>query len=123
MSEFNKAEEISNGLKQYLMLNYEIVKLQATDKVSVLGSSLFGLLMVGISAFLFAFTLSIGLGFYLSAGPGNGWAGFAIIAAFYFLVAIVLFIGRKKMIEKPLRDKIIDKLLNNPSPDKKSELD
>jgi len=123
MSEFNKAEEISNGLKQYLMLNYEIVKLQATDKVSVLGSSLFGLLMVGISAFLFAFTLSIGLGFYLSAVLGNAWSGFAIIAAFYFLVAIVLFIGRKKMIEKPLRDKIIDKLLNNPSPDKKSELD
>ena len=123
MSEFNKAEEISNGLKQYLMLNYEIVKLQATDKVSALGSSLFGLLMVGISAFLFAFTLSIGLGFYLSAVLGNAWSGFAIIAAFYFLVAIVLFIGRKKMIEKPLRDKIIDKLLNNPSPDKKSELD
>ena len=123
MSEFNKAEEISNGLKQYLMLNYEIVKLQATDKVSVLGSSLFGLLMVGISAFLFAFTLSIGLGFHLSAVLGNAWSGFAIIAAFYFLVAIVLFIGRKKMIEKPLRDKIIDKLLNNPSPDKKSELD
>ena len=97
------------------MLNYEILKLQATERASVLGSSLFGLLMVGISAFLFVFTLSIGVGFYLSAVLGNAWSGFAIIAAFYLLIAVILFLGRKKMIEKPLRDKIIDKLLNNPS--------
>ena len=119
MNELNKVEEISEGLKQYLMLNYEILKLQATERASVLGSSLFGLLMVWISAFLFVFTLSIGLGFYLSAVLGNAWSGFAIIAAFYFLIGVVLFLGRKKMIEKPLRDIIIDKLLNNPSPDKK----
>ncbi|MDO9152936.1 MAG: phage holin family protein [Paludibacter sp.] len=113
MSEFNKFEEISDSLKQYLMLNYEIVKLQATERASVIGSSLVSSLVVGISAFLFVFTLSIGLGFYLSALLGDAYSGFAIIAAFYFLLAVVLFIGRKKIIEKPLRDKIIKKLLEN----------
>ncbi|MHB9055945.1 MAG: phage holin family protein [Paludibacteraceae bacterium] len=119
MPKLNQFEEISDSLKQYLMLNYEIVKLQATEKASVIGSSLFSSLMVGIAAFLFVFTLSIGLGFYLSAVLGNAWSGFAIIAAFYFLLAIILFLGRKKMIEKPLRNNIIEKLLNNSSPENK----
>lgn len=113
MSEFNNIEEISDSLKQYLMLNYEIVKLQATERASVFGSFLVSTLVVGITTFLFVFTLSIGLGFYLSALLGNAWAGFAIIAAFYFVLAIIIFLGRKKMIEKPLRDKIIRKLLGN----------
>ena len=113
MPELNQFEEISDSLKQYLMLNYEIVKLQATEKASVIGSSLISSMVVGISAFLFVFTLSIGLGFYLSAVLGNAYSGFAIIAAFYFLIAIILFLGRKKIIEKPLRDKIIQKLLDN----------
>ena len=118
MPELNQFEEISDSLKQYLMLNYEIVKLQATERASVIGSSLISSMVVGISAFLFVLTLSIGLGFYLSAVLGNAWSGFAIIAAFYFLITIILLLGRKKMIEKPLRDKIIDNVLNNPSPDK-----
>jgi len=113
MSELNKFEGISDSLKQYLILNYEIVKLQATEKASVIGSSLVSTLLVGISAFLFVFTLSIGLGFYLSSLLGDAWSGFAIIAAFYFLLSIILFLGRKKMIEKPLRDKIIQKLFGN----------
>ena len=118
MPELNQFEEISDSLKQYLMLNYEIVKLQATEKASVIGSSLISSMVVGISAFLFVLTLSIGLGFYLSGLLGNSWSGFAIIAVLYFLITIILLLGRKKMIEKPLRDKIIDNVLNNPSPDK-----
>jgi hypothetical protein len=112
MPELKKIEELSDSLKHYLLLNYEILKLQATERTSVIGSSLLSTLIVGLSAFLFIFTLSIGAGFYLSALMNNSYSGFLIIAGFYFLLAIVLYIGRKIMIEKPMRDKIIDKLLN-----------
>lgn len=114
MPEYNKLEEITDSLKEYLLLNFEILKLEATERISVIGSSLTAMLLVGLSVFLFVFTMSIGLGFYLSALLGDTYSGFAIIAAFYFLLAIVLFVGRKKLIERPLRDKIIEKILKQP---------
>lgn len=111
MPEFKKLEELTDSLKQYLLLNIEILKLEATNQISAIGSSVASSLIVGVSAFLFVFTLSIGLGFYLSALLGDTYSGFAIIAAFYFLLCIILFIGRKKLIEKPLREKMIEKIL------------
>jgi uncharacterized RDD family membrane protein YckC len=113
MPEFKRLEEISDQFKQYLILNYEIVKLHATERASVIGSSLMSSFIVGLTVFLFVFTLSIGVGFYLSALLNNMYSGFLIIAGFYFLLAIILFIGRKRMIEKPIQDKIIQKLLNS----------
>jgi hypothetical protein len=111
MPELKKLEELTDSLKRYILLNIEIVRLEATKHVSVIGSTVVGSLVVGISVFLFVFSLSIGLGFYLSALLGDSYSGFAIIAGFYFLLAIILFLGRKKFIEKPLRDKIIKKIL------------
>lgn len=113
MPEFKKLEEISDEFKQYLTVNYEIVKLHATERASVIGSSLLSSLLVGLAVFLFLFTLSIGVGFYLSALLNNMYSGFLIIAGFYFLLASILYIGRKRMIQKPLRNKIIQKLLNS----------
>lgn len=113
MSEFQKFEDVIEKLKQYLILNFELIKLQATDQATVIGASLISSLIVGISAFLFIFILSIGLGFYISSVLGNMYAGFLIVAGFYLLLTLTLFIGRKKMIEKPMRDKIIQKLLNS----------
>jgi hypothetical protein len=111
MPELKKLEELTDSLKRYILLNIEIVRLEATKHVSVIGSTVVGSFVVGISVFLFVFSLSIGLGFYLSALLGDSYSGFAIIAGFYFLLAIILFLGRKKFIEKPLRDKIIKKIL------------
>jgi len=113
MPEFEKLTEVSESLKQYLITNFEIIKLQATERTSVIGSVLGSKLVVGLTVFLFVFTLSIALGFYLSALLGDTYSGFAIIAGFYFLLAIVLLIGRKKLIETPLRDKIIKKILES----------
>jgi len=116
MPELKKLEELTDSVKQYLLLNIEILKLEATNQISVIGSSVVSSLVIGISAFLFVFTLSIGLGFYLSALLGDSYSGFALIAAFYFLLVIILLVSRKKMIEKPLRNKIIEKILEDKAP-------
>lgn len=113
MPELEKIEGLSNGLKQYILLNYEIVKLEVIRKTSEVGSSLFSSLLLGIVLFLFAFALSMGVGFYLSALLGDTFSGFGIIAGVYLLLSIILLIGRKKLIEKPLRDKIIRKMADN----------
>lgn len=113
MSELEKIEGLSDNVKEYIQLNYEIFKLEATEKVSEIGSSLFSSLVLGIALFLFILTLSMGAGFYLSALLGDSYSGFAIIAGFYLLISIILFVGRKKLLENPLRDSIIRKFLAN----------
>jgi hypothetical protein len=116
MPELKKIEALSDSVKEYVLLNYDIVKLEITRKSSEIGSSIFSALMLGIALFLFAFALSMGVGFYLSALLGDTFSGFGIIAGFYLLISIILLIGRKKLIEKPLRNKIIRKLLGNKTP-------
>lgn len=113
MPELKKIEGFSESVKQYLMLNYEIIKLEVTRKTSEIGATLFSSFLLGTALFLFVFALSMGVGFYLSALLGDTFSGFGIIAGFYLLISIILLIGRKKLIEKPLRNKIIRKLLGS----------
>jgi hypothetical protein len=113
MPELKNLEELTISLKEYVLLNIELIKLEATNQLSKIGASLVSSLLVGISLFLFLITLTIGLGFYLSAMLGNTYAGFVIIAAFYFVLTAILFLIRKRCIEKPLCNKIIEKVLES----------
>lgn len=113
MIEFKILENLTESLKKHLLLDIEILKLEATNQISMIGSTVISSLFISVCLFLFMITLSIGLGFYLSALFGNWYSGFAIISIFYLIVTIILFVGRKKLIEKPMRDKIIKKMLEN----------
>lgn len=113
MSEFNKLEALTEDVKQYLKLNVEILKLEAISHVSTLGSSLLSSLILSVAVILFLFSASLALGFYLSALLGDTFSGFAIVAAFYLLLSIVLFAIRKKIIERQVRDNIIAKILED----------
>jgi len=111
MPEFDKIEGITENLKDYVNTNYELIKLQATERTSVIGSGIISALIIVIIGLLFFFALSLGVSFYLSALIGDTFSGFLIVAGFYLLIALIWFIGRKKLIETPLREKIIQKLL------------
>ncbi len=112
MPESGKLEQLTGDVKEYLMTNLEIVKLQATERTSVVGSGLLTGLIIGGVGFMFLLVLSLGVGYYLSGLFGNNYAGFGILAGFYLLVGLVLFLGRKKMLEEPFRDQIIRKILH-----------
>lgn len=116
MPESGKIEQLTSDVKEYLMTNLEIVKLQATERTSVVGSGLLTAMIIGAVGFMFLLVLSLGAGYYLSDLFGNSYAGFAIIAGFYLMVGLVLYIGRKKMLEEPFRNQIIRKILRTPNP-------
>lgn len=113
MPEFGKIEELTENLKKYIATSYELQKLQAIESSSVFGSGLISSLLVGLVVVLFVFFLSLWAGFYLSASIGDNYSGFLIVAGFYFLFGFILILVRKKLIEKPLRDKIIRKVFSN----------
>ncbi len=107
MSENGKIEELTKSLKVYVQTNIELVKLEATERISVFGSSLISILLVGFSLFLFVLFISISAGFFLGDYFDDNYTGFILVAGFYFLLTFILIICRKKFIERPIRDRII----------------
>jgi uncharacterized membrane protein len=111
MPELEKIEVLTESLKNYASTNCELIKLKAADYASEFGAGLISGLIIGLAGILFVFFLSLGIGFYISYQMGNDYSGFAIVAGFYFLLGLILILGRKKLMEKPLQDKIIQKIL------------
>jgi hypothetical protein len=111
MTELNKIGELSDSLKRYFILNIEIIKLEATRHLSNIGPKFITSIIVGVFLFMFVISLNIGACLYLSTLFNDLYTGFAIVSGFNLLIAVVLLIGRKKIIENPFRDKIIKKIL------------
>ena len=113
MSDVGKIEEITESLKSYIATNYELIKLKAIERFTVILADLISDFLVGLVIFLFVFFISLWAGFYLSVRLGDNFSGFAIVAGFYFLVGLIMLIMRKKVVEKPLRNKIVRKIISN----------
>ena len=111
MSEYVKIDGLTQSIKQYIGTNIELIQLEVINRFSVIGASLISIILIGIIGILFVLFISIGAGFYLSYLLGNYYFGFAIIAGFYLLLFLILIIGKKKLFEKPLQDKIIQKTI------------
>ncbi|MGB4843172.1 MAG: phage holin family protein [Ferruginibacter sp.] len=112
MQENIKIEELTTNLKRYANTSYELIKLEATEKTSVMGAGLISGILVAYAGLLFVLFLSLGLSFYLSHLVGNSYAGFLIVGGFFLLLALILFMGRKKLVDKPIRNLIIRKIFS-----------
>lgn len=106
-------EELNNNLKDYLTTRLELLTLKTADKVSLIGSMSSVALLLTLFLFLFLFFGSMAAGFYLSELLGSNSLGFIVLSGIFLLIFIVLFLTRKKMIIKPLRNLIIRAMLDD----------
>jgi hypothetical protein len=104
-------EDVATSIKGYLATNIELLKLEGTERASVIGSGFVVAIILGIFGFLTLFFLSLGSCFYISSLIGDNYSGFGIMAGFYLLITLILLVRRKKLIAS-LRDKIISKVLS-----------
>lgn len=103
-------EDLIVNLKSYASSSFEIIKLEAVERTSSIAANFISGLVIGLVVILFAFFSSLGICFYLSELLGNNYWGFGIVAGAYLLLGIVLIIGRKKLLNKPIRNRIIQEL-------------
>ncbi|MDP2238305.1 MAG: phage holin family protein [Bacteroidales bacterium] len=109
MVQFEKIEELSEGLRGYLNTNIQLVKQETISVSSVILSDLISHVLIGLAGIFFLFFISLMAGFYLSELLESNLLGFAIVAGFYFLISLILFLIRKKWLSKPIRERIIRK--------------
>ena len=113
MLENTKTEALIYHVSTCASTNYELIKLEAAERSSTIGSGLISALLVGFVGVLFIFFGSLALGFYLSTIIGNAYSGFLIVAGIYLFFVTLLLLARKKLIEEPLRDNIIRKMFTD----------
>lgn len=95
------AQRLFAEFRKYLELQKEYVRLETTEKLSILLSTLvLVLLLVGIGLVVL-FHLSFAAAYLLVPLVGSLSGSFALIAAFHVLVMVLLYAFRKKWIVTP----------------------
>lgn len=106
--------EILFGLAEdYSKTSIELFKLQAVNKYAEVFSIVTSKIIIALIASFFAICLNIAVALWIGEMLGKTYYGFFIIAGFYFSVAIIVYLYRKLWIEEPVRDTIVDKMMEN----------
>ena len=88
--------------KKYLELQKEFVKLDATEKMTVILSAILivtVLLLLGSIVLLF---LTFALAYYLGDVLGSLSLGFGLISAFILLLPVIFYLNRNRMVIQPM---------------------
>ena len=88
--------------KKYLELQKEFVKLDATEKMTVILSAVLivtVLLLLGSIVLLF---LTFALAYYLGDVLGSLSLGFGLISAFILLLTVIFYLNRNRMVIQPM---------------------
>lgn len=110
--QIKQIDSLVEKAETYAKTSVELIKLKTVDKVADGTSSFVAWGAVIIAAILFFITLNFGIALWLGDLIGKIHYGFFVVAGFYALVGLILYIFRNKWIKKPLNDSMINEMLN-----------
>lgn len=111
---FAKADELADTIKDYVNTRMESIKLNAAEKSSAAISFMVAGMVVAGVFFLFIIFLSIALAIGLGEWTGNIWLGFLIVGFLHLLAGILVWVGRKRIIQLPVMNAFITHLFKDP---------
>lgn len=98
-------------IKDYAEKKIELVKLDATEKsLKIIG--VVPVMIISVLAIFFIFLLNVSLGLFLGNWLHNFAYGFLILAGFYLLLILLVFLMRN-YIKKIITNKAIEMLFND----------
>lgn len=105
-------ESLIDRVKSYVETRIDLLKLKAIDKSSSFLSVLVTMLVLSIVGLIFIILLNIGLALYIGSLVGSAYCGFFIVAGFYLITGLVIFIFRDQWLKTPVSNVIIKNLLD-----------
>src|SRR5665647_2064563 len=100
-------ESLIERVKSYVETRIDLLRLKAIDKSSSFLSLLISMIVVVLISFIFIMMLSIGVALLLGNLLGKLYYGFFIVAGFYLILGIVLFVFRNKWLKTPIANSMI----------------
>ncbi|MDR3716407.1 MAG: phage holin family protein [Puia sp.] len=113
MEEFKKIEDLVDHAREYVNTRIDEAKLSVAEKSSGVIALLIARAVVGIVFLLSLLFASIAASYVLGSVLGRTWLGFLVVAGFYFLTGIIVWLSRERMIRLPIMNTIIDQLFKN----------
>jgi hypothetical protein len=106
-NEKTHVENLVTHTKDYINTKIDILKLSAVDKGSNVISSAAVYAGLAVVSFFFLLLLSIGAALAISDALDSSYAGFLIVAGFYLLLGVLLFVMQDKWVKTPIINSII----------------
>ena len=111
MTPTDSIKSLIDKSKDYLDTKIELTKLKTIDKsADVLSTVVVMVSMLFISVLLVLF-ISLGLALLLGKMLGAYHYGFFVVAAFYAILLLVIYVKREKWIKTPIANELINKML------------
>jgi hypothetical protein len=89
--------EMTEQVKTYVQLRIDLFKLSLTEKLATLTTTLLISIIFFIVFLFFTLFLSLAFIFWFREYAGAAWVGSLIVAGFYILIGIVVFLLRDKL--------------------------
>tara|TARA_R110002050_G_scaffold239974_1_gene376168 strand:- start:2999 stop:3403 length:405 start_codon:yes stop_codon:yes gene_type:complete len=112
-------EKLYEKAKKYTETSAELLALNTVDKTADVLSSLTSIVLLVIVVAMFTLFINVGLSLFLGSLLNAYYLGFFIVSAFYFVVALILYVYKDKLIKTPVANLIIEKLLKSKNSDSK----
>jgi hypothetical protein len=106
----DKLEELTDHVKEYINTRVELTKLRLAEKTSLIISNLVAVTVVVLLFLFVIFFGSFAGAWALSDWIGKPYSGFLIVAGFYLLLGIIVWVTRHKFIRYPVMNAIIKQL-------------
>lgn len=107
---FEKADELSQHLRDYVQTRLDLLKLEVAEKSSAVVSKLIALTIVMVFFMLFWAFLNVALAFFLSEITGSGIYGFLLVSGFNLFIGWIIWIAKDRLIRVPIMNAIIAQL-------------
>ena len=106
-------EMLYEKAKKYTETSLDLLTLNTVDKTADVLSSLTSRVFIAMAVAMFTLFINIGISLFIGKLLSEYYLGFFIVSAFYFIIAVVLYLFKDKLIETPIANMIIAKLLKS----------
>ena len=110
MEEKNKFEQLFSNVKAYVETRFDIVVLNAQDRLSDVLSSVAAVFIMAVLSVFVIFFASIGAAWWIGQQMENASIGFFLVAAFYLLITVIIIMFKDKWIKLPVVNSLLRKI-------------
>jgi hypothetical protein len=108
--------------EKYSKTSFELLQLKTIDKTSDVISSLSVVIAISILLAMFNWFMNIGISLFIGHLLNNYALGFFLISGFYFMLGIIFYVFRKKLIKIPIDNLIVSIFLKEEAKNSESDL-
>jgi hypothetical protein len=105
-------ESLVEHVETYTRTTVDLAKLRVVQKASeILSKIAMTVLLIVLSLLVLVF-VSVGAALWIGELLGSAFYGFFIVAGFYLVLALLLYLLRDRIVKKPVSDAIIDHFID-----------